>query len=539
MTERPGRPAILAALLLLLASCAKEPASDSPRGYQLLRAGNGSEPQDIDPQTVTGIPEFRIIQALIEGLATPDPVDQHPVPGVASSWEISDDGLVYTFHLRPDARWTDGSPVTSEDFLLAWKRILSPKLASEFAYLVYDYVKGARDYHDGKTSDFATVGMKAPDSRTLVVTLDAATPYLIKLIASHDSWDPLPIHTLRRFGALDARSTPWTRLGNFVGNGPFMLKEWIPHQKIAVVRSPTYWDASHVKLDEIDFIPVDDEGAEERMFRTGQLDWTESVPISKIEAYRSERPELIHTDPYLAVYFYRCNVTRPPLDDWRVRRALALAIDREQLIRDVLHGHQVPAYSVSYPNNSGYTSHAQIRGSLEEARRLLAEAGYPGGRGMPRIELLYNTSESHRQIAEAIQEMWRERLGVGCDIVNQEWKVFLESVHTGNFQLARAGWASTYADPSVFLEIWAKGNGNNDTQWSNPEYDRLLRQSLTARNDTERFGIYQRMDEILVDECPVLPIFYYTRSYLLSPKVKGFWPNALDNHPYKAIYLRP
>jgi oligopeptide transport system substrate-binding protein len=538
--------AALVAPVILLCACAKTEtpvplqgsgSPTAPSHRQVLRFGNFAEPQDLDPQQIQGIPELHLVQALFESLVEEDPKDLHPIPGLATSWDISPDGLVYTFHLRENIRWSDGSPITTDDFLLSWKRMISPKFASQYAYLLYNFVVGAKEYYDGKITDFAQVGFKAPGARTLQVTLKSPTPYLIKIIANHYAWHVVPIKTVLKFGALDERSTQWTQMGNFVGNGPFMLQEWSPQKRIVVVRNPNYWDAANVKLDEIQFFPIDDNPAEERMFRSGQLDKTQEIPIAKIDSYKQEHPEQLRIEPYMGIYFYRCNVTRPPLNDKRVRRALALALDRESLIRNVTKGSERPAYAVSYPGDAGYTSRAQITGTLDDARRLLAEAGYPGGKGLPPIQLLYNTSANHRAIAEAIQEMWRKNLGVNIDLLNQEWKVYLDSQHTQNYQLERSGWIADYEDPHVFLEIWETGNGNNDTLWSNPEYDRLLHEALSAKDEATRYEIYQKMDAILVDECPVIPIYYYTRPYLLSTKVKGYWPNPLDNHPFKDIYL--
>jgi oligopeptide transport system substrate-binding protein len=273
------------------------------------------------------------------------------------------------------------------------------------------------------------------------------------------------------------------------------------------------------------------------MFRTGQLDVTQQLPVSKIDVYRREHPEELRVEPYLGVYFYRCNVTRPPLNDVRVRRALALAIDREKLVRDVVKGGEEPAYAVSYPDDGGYTPTARLSGGVAEARRLLAEAGYPGGKGLPSIELHYNTFKEHQEIAEAIQAMWLRNLGVRITLRNEDWKVYLDSQHTHNYQLSRSGWIADYLDPHVFLEIWETGNGNNDTLWSNPEYDRLLHSALDADTEQERYGVYQKLDAILVRECPVLPVYYYTSFYLKSPRVRGWWPTLLNIHPWKFVDL--
>jgi len=539
---RPAAALLLGAVLGACSKAPRGPAASTPTAgpaRQVLRFGNFAEPQDIDPQVVTGVPESHIIQAIYDSLVDLDPKDLHPVPGLAESWDISADGLVYTFHLRPNLRWSDGTPMTTDDFLLSWQRMLSPRLGSEYAYLIYNFVKGAKDYYNGTTTDFSTVGLRAPDDRTLEVTLNHRTPFLIAIIGDHYAWHALPIKTLLKYGTLDQRSTPWTRPGHWVGSGPFMLRDWVPNSRLTVVRNPYYWDAAHVKLDQIDFIPVEDIPAEERMFRSGQLDKTQEIPFSKIDTYRLEHPELLHIDPYLGIEFYRCNVTRPPLNDKRVRRALALAINREEIVKTVTRGGQMPAYAVSYPGTAGYLPQAHLTGSVDDARRLLAEAGYPGGKGLAPIELLYNTSAANRQVAEAIQEMWRRELGVEITLVNQEWKVYLDNQHHHNFQMERGAWIADYADPHVFLEIWESTNGNNDSLWANPEYDRLLQQALAAPSDQVRFACYQQMDAILVDECPVLPIYYYVRPYLMTPRVKGYWANGLDIHPFKDIYLEP
>jgi oligopeptide transport system substrate-binding protein len=505
---------------------------------QVFHFGNGAEPQDLDPQAITGVPEHKIMMALFEGLASEDPHDLHPVPAVAESWDISSDGLVYTFRLRADAKWSNGDPVTAEDFLASYKRMLTPAFAAEYAYLIFSFVKGAEEYYKGELKDFSQVGFASPDPRTLVVTLKNPTPYLMKIIASHYAWTPVPVKVIAKHGPVDQRRTAWTKPENIVTNGPFRLKQWLPNQKLIAARDPHYWDAKTVKLDEIHFYPTEDISTEERMFRTGQLHRTNELPNGKIDTYRKEYPEALRIEPWLGIYYYRCNVTRPPLNDKRVRKALALAIDREALIQSVVRGGEDPAYAVSYPGTAGYAPRAKIEGNLEDAKRLLAEAGYPGGKGCPPIDLLYNTSEKHRAIAEAVQAMLQKNLGVEIRLLNQEWKVYLDTQHnTHDFTLQRAGWIADYVDPHVFLEIWVTGGGNNDTLWGSPEYDKLLRQALATSEEKARYEIYQKMDAILVDEVPVIPIYYYKRVYALSPKVKGWNPTLLDNHPFKHIWI--
>ena len=533
---------------VLMAGCGKNaPVSSDAKGgkaaaggmapQQIWKVSNGTEPQDLDPQNITGVPEHKLMMAFFEGLAAEDPKDLNPVPGLAERWEISDDGKVYTFHLRANAKWSNGEPITVPQIIESYQRMLSPKMAAEYAYLIYNFVAGAKDYYEGKITDFSQVGFKQTGERTLQVTLRNATPYLIKIIASHYAWTPVPVNVIKKFGALDQKRTAWTRQGNFVGSGPFLLKEWLPNQRIVAARNPHYWDAKTVKLDEIHFLPTEDVATDERNFRTGQVHMTNTLPVAKIDVYRREFPESLRIDPYLGIYFFRCNVARPPLNDKRVRRALALAIDRESIVKNVTRGDQIPAYGVCYPGTAGYVPRARLQGTLEEAKRLLAEAGYPEGKGMPTIELLYNTSENHRAIAEAIQQMWRKNLGVNISLLNQEWKVYLDMQHTKNFTLQRGGWIADYLDPHVVYEIWEKDSGNNDTNWGTPEYDQLLQQALAAKNEQERYEIYQKMEAILVDELPILPIYYYTSVRAFSPKVKGYYPTLLDNHPYKHIWI--
>jgi len=525
------RSALCSLLLsfLAIAALAKPP--------MVFRIGNGAEPQDLDPQSIVGEPEHKIVMALFEGLLSEDPKDLHPIPGLAESWEISDDGLVYTFHLRKELKWSNGDPITAEDFVQSYKRILTPIFAAQYANMIYNFVKGAKAYYQGQLNDFSEVGFKAVNSLTLQVTLNNPTPYLLKLIASNQAWYAVPTKVIEKFGKLDQRASNWTKPSNLVGNGPFMLKEWLPNQKIVVVRNPNYWDSANVKLDAIEFYSTDDVNDEERMFRTGLLDLNLELPSSKIDVYRKKTPEFLHIDPILSVYYYIFNVTRPPFNDKRVRKALALSINRESIVKNVTRGGQTPAYSVSYPNNAGYIPQAKLMGDIAEAKRLLAEAGYPSGKGFPTIEFLYNTHDGHRAIGEAVQAMWRTNLGIDITLHNQEWKVCIDSQTSHNFQITRWSWGADYVDPNAFLEIWTTDSGNNNGLWSNAEYDRLFQSSLAAKNEAERYQIYQKLDAILVDECPAIPIYYYTRPHAMNPKVKGFYPTLLDNHPYKYIWI--
>lgn len=518
--------------ILLASSCSRPPAADL--SAKILHFGNGTEVQDLDPQVVTGVPENKVINALFEGLVIEGPLGTDTAPGVAQRWETSADGLVWTFHLRPEARWSDGTALTAHDFVRSYRRILTPSLAAEYAYKLHVIV-GAEAYNRGELKDFAQVGCHALDDHTLRLTLRTRVPYLLNAL-KHYAWFPVPVATVEKHGGLERKGSRWTRQENIVGNGPFILSSWQPNQKIVVRRSPTYWDRATVKLDEIHFYAVESIETEERMFRTGQLHRTNELPLSKIATYKKDYPETYRQDPYYAVYFYRFNVTRPPLNDVRVRRALALAIDREALTTQVTRGGQQPALNFT-PASADYTATPRLAGDIAEARRLLASAGFPDGRGFPAITLLYNTSENHRLLAEAIQQMWRRHLGVEIGLQNKEWKVYLDAQDQLDYDIARAGWIGDYPDPHTFMDLWTTGSGNNDTGWSHPEYDRLARAAMASRDEQERFAVYQQMEKILLDELPVMPIYFYTRVYALNPKVKNWVWNPLDNRSWKFIDL--
>ncbi|MEJ6733427.1 MAG: peptide ABC transporter substrate-binding protein [Opitutaceae bacterium] len=520
-------------ILLFLTGCGGASTPDDS-GLKVLHFGNGAEPQDLDAQAVTGVVEHHLLKAFAEGLVSEDP-DLNIIPGVAQTWEVSESGLVYTFNLNPNAKWSNGETITAHDFVGTYKRMLTASIAAEYSYMLF-HVVGAEDYLLGKIDDFSQTGFKALDEHTLELTLHQRTPFLLHAM-NHYAWYPVPIKVIDQFGGLERKGTTWTRPENFVGNGAFNLKSWQPNRKIIAERSPTYWDAENVPLDEIHFYPIESIDTEERMFRTGQLHITNEVPLSKIKTYLEESPEMISIMPYNGVYFYRFNTTEPPFDDVRVRKALAYAINREDLVEKVTLANETPAYHVVPPGLLTYTSDHKLPANLVEAKRLLAEAGYPNGEGFPQADLIYNTSEKHRTIAEAIQQMWRKNLGINMGLYNQEWKVYLDAQDNLDFQIIRAGWIADYVDPHVFIDMWKTGGGNNDTGWGNEEYDWMLSQALAAPNDEERFKVYNRMEKILIDEMPVLPIYHYTNSKLISPKVLGYKITPLDNFPWKFVDL--
>ena len=532
----------LAALLVVMLCVAavacggREREADLAAKNGILLYGNGAEPKSLDPHLVTGVPENHIISALMEGLISYHPTnDLEPEAGVAERWEHNADFTVWRFHLRANARWSNGEPVTAGDFVYSWQRILSPALGAEYASMLY-VIRNAEAFHQGRIRDFGQVGVRALNPRTLEVTLAGPTPSFLNML-KHYSFFPVNPRVVERFGGMTNRQNRWSTAENYVGNGPFRLTQWTTNQIIKVAKSPSYWDAARVRLNEIHFFPIENVRTEETAFLAGRLHLTSTVSPDRIATFRRENADQLRTDPYLGLYFYRINVTRPPFNDPRVREALNLAIDRRMIVERVAQGGQAAASGIVPPGMQNYPASEQVQFNLQRARQLLAEAGFPGGRGFPRKEILINTSEAHRKIAEAIQAMWRQNLGIEVGIYNQEWKVYLDSQSQLNFDLSRAGWIADYAYPMTFLEIFTTGNGNNDTGWSNAQYDSLIQQARTAQTEPQRMQLMQQAERVILTDLPVIPIYWYTRTYLKDPRVQGWNPTLLDNHPYKYVSL--
>ncbi|MBN2307373.1 MAG: peptide ABC transporter substrate-binding protein [Candidatus Hydrogenedentes bacterium] len=528
----------MALALALGAGCSKTetPAVRAAREGVLL-VGNGAEPQALDPHLVTGVPEHRIATALFEGLCDLDPATLEAVPAVAESWAVSDDGCVYTFTLRPDAKWSNGDAVTADDFAYAWERILSPALASEYAYMLH-CIKNAKAFNEGELDAFGQVGVRVVDARTLEVTLEEPTPYFLEM-QIHYTWFPLHRATIEQFGGMTERGTKWTRPGNLVGNGAFTLERWEPNRVLRVVKNDHYWNADAVRLSAVEFHPIEDTLTEERSFRTGNLHLTENVPISKIEGYQRDTPGLIRIDPYYGSYYYRLNVTRPPFDDVRVRRAFAMAVDRDTLVARVVRAGRRPAGNLTPPDPSGYTCAASIPYDVEAARALLAEAGYPNGEGFPPTELLYNTSENHKLIAEAVQQMWKDNLNVHVALLNQDWKVYLSSMSTLDYQMARSAWIGDFVDPINFLECFVTGGGNNRTGWASPAYDALIGEARRTLDAGQRMAVLEKAERVLLDEAPIIPVYFYTRVFLIAPELRGVESNLLGYINFKRLWFEP
>lgn len=515
---------LLPALLFPLGCRRTETAVEAANRTGTLLVGNGAEPADLDPHTVTAFTDMNIMVALFEGLTVLDEATSEPRPGVAESWDISSDGLVWTFKLRANARWSDGTPVTAGDFVYSFRRILAPKLAAEYAYMLWP-LKNAQAFNEGRLSDPSQIGAFARDDRTLVLTLAEACPWLLTLV-SNQAWFPVQRATIERFGASDQRGTRWTRPENFMGNGPFLLREWTPNARLVVERNPHYWDLARCTIKSVVFFPNENLATDERNFRTGQLHATYDLPPEKIASYRQSAPAQLRIDPFYETFFLRFNTTRAPFDRPEIRRALALAIDREALCRTVLKGSRVPAFAYTPPGAAGYVSEATLSHDPARARQLLEAAGYPNGQGLPSIEVELKSDDIHRAVMEAVQQMWLSELGVKTTLSPLEQKTWLAHQQAMSFQVSSGRWIGDFLDPSTFLELFLSGSGKNQTGWKDLEFDRLVSTAARTGDTATRKALQQKAEARLLEAAPIAPVFHGARVYLLHPSV-GNWPPAL------------
>lgn len=529
---------LLALAASVLAGCGKrETAVDVATREGRFLIVTSADPQTLDPHVATGFPEYQVFIALLEGLMVMDPVTCEPRPGVAESWEISSDGTVYTFRLRDNARWSNGDPVTAEDFVYSARRILSPALGAEYASFLH-YLKNARAFNEGKLKDAAQIGVRAVDARTVEYTLEHPTSYFLSLL-THQSYMPVHRKTVEAAGKFDDRSSPWAKPGTFVGNGPFTLVSWQTNQRLVTRRNPHYHGAAEVRLNAVEFMPMENADTGDRSYRAGQVHVTDVLPMTRLAVYReAKRPDFI-TQTFLGTSFLNLNVERPPLTDPRVRRALSLALDRQTLVDRVTRGHQVPARSFTPPGTAGFEPPPAPIFDPVEARRLLAEAGFPGGAGMPPIEGIYPTADTARTMLEAIQEMWRRELGIEVRVTNLEWKVFLDTLSKRDYQIGFMSWIGDYIDPNTFLSVMRSNSGNNRTNWKSSAYDGLLDRADLTTDRAARYALMGEAEKLLTNDQPIIPLWHLNRTYLLHPSVRGFTPNLLDLHSYKHIWLEP
>jgi oligopeptide transport system substrate-binding protein len=507
---------------------AAEPAKKEP---QVLRMNLHSEPPTADPGIAEDTTSGAIILATFDGL-TRIGDDDKPHEAIAEKIDVSPDLLTYTFHLR-DAKWSNGDPVTAHDFEYAWKRALDPKTASNYAYQLY-YIKNGEKFNKGEIKDASQVGVKALDDKTLEVKLENPTPYFLELTAFRTYF---PVNKK----VVEANPKWANEAATHVGNGPFKIESWEHKSKLVLVKNENYWDKDAVKLDRIEFSMVEDENTELSMFENGELDWA-GAPMSDLPT--DARPALkqsgkMITEPIAGTYWYKFNTEKPPFNNVKIRKAFAYAINRQAIIDNITQADQKPAMGAVPPSMALKPDGYFKDNDVETAKKLLAEGMKELGISkLPPITLSYNTSEGHKKIAEAIQDQWKKSLGVEVKLENKEWKVYLEDLHQGKFQIGRMGWLGDFNDPINFLELYKdKDGGNNDTRWEHPKFKELLNKSAVEPDPEKRKAILAEAEAILMDEMPIAPIYFYTQSYVKKDYVKGVQLTGLGDVDWKWAYI--
>ncbi|MHC5209386.1 MAG: peptide ABC transporter substrate-binding protein [Planctomycetota bacterium] len=496
---------------------------------------NQNEIASLDPAVASGVPEGRILQALYEGLVRSDPVTGAPSPALASRWEVSPDGLLWTFHVRTDSRWSDDSPITARDAAWSLRRFLAPDTGAPYADLLW-CIDGAAAYTSWDSEargpppppDRAALGIEATAEDRLELRLVQPTPHLPSILAM----PPLGIvqrACVERWGAL------WVKPGHVVTGGPFRLAERRIRDRMRLVRHEGYWGRDEVALGTVDAYAADGITTQLNMYLTGQVDWMIKPPTSLYEVIFA-RPD-VRTGPQAGATFFRFNLTRPPLDDPRVRAALTLALDRTMLARDVMRGGELPAMSYVPTGLPGYQPAVLRPADPERARALLAEAGFPGGNGFPDLELLYPHNELTRDFCEAVASQWERELGLRPRLVNQAWKVFLDSSRRLQYDVGWGAWTGDYLDATSFLDIFRSRSGNNRTGWANETYDGLLDRAAHTQDPAARAALLAEAEAVLLDELPIAPVYQRINLNLVAPRVGGFHDNALDVHPLRDMHV--
>lgn len=500
-----------------------------------LQLHNGGDPGSLDPHKVSGDWENRVVGDYIEGLVT-DNAAAEPIPGQAESWEVSEDGLTYTFKLRDDIFWTDGEPVTAEDFEFAFQRLMDPATASEYAYLQYP-IKNAEAINSGEITDFSQLGVKAIDDKTLEITLEQPTPFFIEALTHYTAF-PVPKHLVEEHG------DQWTSVENIAGNGPYEIVEWIPGSYVRSEKNEEYYDAENVQIDEVYYHVLEDQAAALNRYRAGEFDILTDFPSDQYAWMQENLPGQAQVDPFLGIYYYVMNQEQPPFDDVRVREALSISILRDVIGPDILGTGELPAYGWVPPGTGNYVEDAYMPEWAEmpyeervaRAQELLTDAGY-GPDNPLTVQLRYNTNDNHQRIAVALAAMW-EPLGVNVELFNAEVAVHYDALRAGDFQLGRAGWLLDYNDPSNTLDLLKTGVdqggemnwGNNYGRYSNEEFDSLMAEAATEQDLDARAELLAQAEEIAMDEFAAIPIYWYVSKNVVSPRISGFEDNAKDIH---------
>ncbi|WP_088189193.1 peptide ABC transporter substrate-binding protein [Desulfosporosinus sp. FKA] len=493
----------------------------------------GAEPKTLDPQMSDGVPEAIMEMNLFEGLTRLDK-NNNPQLAIAKSIDVSADGLTYTIKLK-DTKFSNGDPLTADDFKASWLHALDPAAASNYAYQLY-YFKNAKEYNAGKaTAD--QVGIEVKDPHTLVLTLAAPTPYFKSLLA-FQTYYPVDQKNVK------ANKNWNTEAKTFVSNGPFMMKSWTHSDTMTLVKNPNYWDAADVKLSELDFNLVEDHKAAATAFDAGQLDGLYDPTPEDIVRYK--KSGALKQAPQLGTYFYRFNTTKAPLNDPRVREALSICLNRQDLITNVFKGGQTPAYAYvpgGIPDATPGKDFRTVGGNfitedIAKAKQLLAAAGYPDGKNFPTLTLLYNTNGTHQLPAQAIQDFWHKNLGINVKLLGQEWQVYLQTMQNLQYDVARAGWNGDYIDPMTFMDMFTTGNGENQTGWSNAQYDKDIQTAKNTADQAVRMKAMHDAENVLMKENPIMPIYFYVQNYVLKDNIKGVLVNPMGDFDFKTAYLQ-
>ncbi|MBN3159705.1 oligopeptide ABC transporter substrate-binding protein OppA [Pectobacterium brasiliense] len=537
-TKKRVAAAIIAALSSTMAVSAF--AATVPAGVQLaekqeLVRNNGAEVSSLDPHKIEGVPESNVSRDLLEGLVISD-VNGKTSPGVAESWD-NKDFKVWTFHLRKDAKWSNGEPVTAQDFVYSWQRLADPKTASPYAsYLQYGHLLNIDDIIAGKKSP-DTLGVKAIDDHTFEVTLSEAVPYFYKLPV-YVAMSPVNKAAIEKFGE------KWTQPQNWVGNGAYKLKSWVVNEKMVLERNPQYWDNAHTVINQVTYLPIASEVTDVNRYRSGEIDMTyNNLPIELFQKLKKEIPDEVKVNPYLCTYYYEVNNQKPPFNDVRVRTALRLGLSQDILTNKVKNQGDIPAYGFVPPYIDGLKASVpewftwpQAKRN-EEAKKLLAEAGYTADKPLT-LNLLYNTSDLHKKMAIAAASIWKQNIGVDVKLENQEWKTFLSTRHQGTYDVARAGWCADYNEPSTFLNSMLSDSSSNTSHYKNKEFDALVAKSLQVKTDEERAAVYQQAESQLDKDAVTIPVYYYANTRLVKPYVGGLTGNDPQDNVYvKDLYI--
>jgi oligopeptide transport system substrate-binding protein len=493
----------------------------------VLNRGNSAEPESLDPHKTSTVYEAHILRDLFSGLMVQD-AKANVIPGAAESYTVSDDGKTYTFKLRADGKWSDGSPVTAHDFVFSWRRLTDPATAAEYAYMLSPVV-GADDVTAGKKKP-EELGIKAIDDSTLEVTLNAPTPYFLEML-THQATYAVSKANVEKLGA------DFVKPGNLVSNGAYTLAEWVPNDHIKIVKSPTFYDAANVKIDAVNYIPTEDRSTAVKRLEAGELDMNDDIPTEQLADLRAKFGDQIKIGPYLGTYYYVYKIPKQPWGDVKLRHAVSMAIDRDYLAEKVWQNTMIPTYSFVPPGISGYETRTTDYSETSQidredaAKKILAELGYGPDKPL-KMEIRYNTSENHKNTAIAIQEQLKP-LGIEVTMLNTDTKTHYGHLEQhGDFDVARAGWIADYKDPENFLALCKTGAGNNYAEYSNPAYDDLLAKAAAASDPGERMKALSDAEQIgVANDLCVLPLLNYSYHNIVSSKIKGWEENVMDIHP--------